>query len=220
MRKAVALISGGMDSAVLAYELRDQGYAVEGLGVNYGQRHRKELEAAQALAAHMGITHEVVDLSTLRSLISASALTGDAPVPHGHYAEESMKITVVPNRNMIMLAVAAGVAASRGAQAIATAVHAGDHFIYPDCRPQFVDAMRTALWRGMEGLWHVELLTPFLMATKADIAKRGHDLGVPFELTWSCYEGGEHHCGRCGTCVERREAFVVAGVVDPTVYAG
>lgn len=219
MKRVIVLMSGGLDSTVLAYELQAGGYEVQGLGVHYGQRHVKELVTAQLVAARLHTSYDVVDLSTLKPFLTASALTGTDPVPHGHYAEESMKVTVVPNRNMIMLAVAAGVAASRGAQAIATAVHAGDHFIYPDCRPAFIDAMRNALCKGMDGLWQVELLTPFLVSTKADIVKRGAALGVPFDLTWSCYEGVDLHCGRCGTCVERREAFELAGVKDPTRYA-
>lgn len=218
--KVTALLSGGMDSTALVYELLHQGHEVACLGVNYKQRHVKELQAAERITNTLGLQFDVVDLTPVGSLLTASALTGGSdPVPHGHYAEESMKATVVPNRNMIMLAIAAGVAASRGHEAIATAVHAGDHFIYPDCRPQFIDAMRTALYQAMEGLWSVQLLTPFLVVTKADIAKRGAALNAAFELTWSCYEGGDVHCGQCGTCVERREAFQVAGVVDPTVYA-
>jgi 7-cyano-7-deazaguanine synthase len=218
-KKTVALLSGGMDSATLIYTLIHDGWEVDTLSVDYGQRHVKELQAASAIAAFAGVRYTRVDLSILRPLISASALTGEAAVPHGHYAEESMRITVVPNRNMMMLAVAGAVAVSRGAQAIATAVHAGDHFIYPDCRPAFADAMRVALRCGTEGFGDIDLMTPFIGISKTDIARRGADLGVPFALTWSCYEGKEVHCGRCGTCVERREAFEQAGIVDPTLYA-
>lgn len=213
------LLSGGMDSATLACELVAQGYDVCGLGFDYGQRHNKELIAARQLAEHMDMPFDVAELAGLAPLLSASVLTGGGEVPHGHYAEDSMKATVVPNRNMVLLSVAAGFAASRGIGAVATAVHAGDHFVYPDCRPSFIQAMRMALNRAMDGLWEVELLSPFLFLTKTDIARRGGVLGVPYGLTWSCYEGGHVHCGKCGTCVERREAFRDAGMVDPTDYA-
>jgi 7-cyano-7-deazaguanine synthase len=223
----VALLSGGMDSAVLLWKLASMGLVVDALSVHYGQRHAKELDAAREVFSNFATKagqetarHDVVDLGVLRGLLSASALTGDEAVPHGHYAEESMKVTVVPNRNMIMLAVAAGAAASRGAAYVATAVHAGDHFIYPDCRPMFVAELRRVIRTAMEGLWEVDLEAPFVSISKADICRQGDALGVPFELTWSCYEGGEVHCGKCGTCVERREAFELAGVTDPTSYAG
>jgi 7-cyano-7-deazaguanine synthase len=140
-------------------------------------------------------------------------------VPDGHYAEETMKVTVVPNRNAIMLAIAYGIGAAQGAEAVATAVHGGDHFIYPDCRPAFIEAFQTMENHALDGLARITLYTPFLMAAKADIVAVGNTFGVPFAETWSCYKGGPVHCGRCGTCVERREAFALAGVADPTVYA-
>ena len=140
-------------------------------------------------------------------------------MPDGHYAEESMKITVVPNRNAIMLSIAYGVAVSKGANAVAAAFHGGDHFIYPDCRPGFINAFAAMQSHALEGLSNIQLYTPFVNLTKADIAVEGARLGVPFEYTWSCYKGGDLHCGRCGTCVERREAFDLAGVSDPTIYA-
>lgn len=216
--KAVALLSGGMDSTTLAYELRAQGYDLHLLSVHYGQRHRKELEQAAQIAQGLGATHRVVDLGVLRELLSASALTGDTPVPHGHYADETMKATVVPNRNAILLSVAFGYAVTLGAEVVGYAAHAGDHAIYPDCRPEFAHAFdlmeRLACYQPAP-----RLVAPFLEMSKADIARRGNGLGVPYALTWSCYEGGDAHCGKCGTCVERREAFELAGVQDPTTYA-
>ena len=217
--KAVLIFSGGMDSAVLLYDLiNSHGVRnVAALSFDYGQRHRKELHAARAIAGRAGVEHHVADLSAIRNLLAGSSQTSDqVPVPEGHYAEESMKATVVPNRNMIMLAVAAGWAISKRFTKVAYAAHGGDRAIYPDCRRDFTAPFEAALlnadWRK------VGLHAPYLDLSKADIAAKGAGLGVPFELTWSCYKGGSKHCGKCGTCVERREAFVVAGVPDPTEY--
>lgn len=216
--KTILIHSGGLDSTVLLYHLLDQDHEVATLSVNYGQRHLKELDCAASLSADLGITHEVADLSAITPLLAGSSLTSpEIEVPEGHYAEDNMKATVVPNRNMILLSVAAGWAISQKADAVAYAAHSGDHAIYPDCRTEFADAMREAI--GLAD-WHkVELVRPFVDITKADVVKRGAELNVPFERTWSCYKGLDLHCGRCGTCVERREAFYLAGVEDPTPYA-
>ena len=218
-KRVVAIYSGGMDSTVMLYWLRARGYEVLPLGINYGQRHKRELEAAKEICLRLGYDYKVADLSAIRPFLAGSSQTDDSvAVPHGHYAEESMKKTVVPNRNMIMLSVAIARAISAEAGAVAYGAHAGDHAIYPDCRPQFVRAMADVA-RLCD--WHsVELLAPFICMTKAQIASEGDLLNVPFVRTWSCYEGGELHCGKCGTCVERKEAFDVAGVSDPTQYEG
>jgi 7-cyano-7-deazaguanine synthase len=217
VEKVVMIYSGGLDSTVLLYHLRSQDYDLIALSVDYGQRHRKELDSAHSICHTMGIPHEVADLRGITHLLKGSSLTdSEIDVPDGHYAEESMKVTVVPNRNMIMLSVAIGYAISIGAKFVAYGAHAGDHTIYPDCRPEFAAAIDTA---ALLADWHqVELLRPFIRLTKAEIAKLGAELNVPFELTWSCYKGGEHHCGSCGTCVERAEAFNLAGLQDPTEY--
>lgn len=218
-KTAVALLSGGMDSSVLAYWLRAEGYGLHLLSVNYGQRHARELQAAADVAKAVGaLDHVTVDLSVLRPLLAASALTGDTPVPHGHYEAPSMKLTVVPNRNAILLAVAFGYAVTLGAEVVGYAAHAGDHAVYPDCRPEFAQAFGQM---EVEALYPPapQLFAPFLNLTKADLATRGELLDVPFALTWSCYEGGAVHCGLCGTCTERRESFSLARVTDPTVYA-
>ncbi len=213
----VASFSGGLDSTVLLYHLRAAGHTVLALSVDYGQRHRVELDRARELAGRLGVEHRVADLTGITALLAGSSLTsGDVDVPLGHYTDESMKATVVPNRNMILLAVTAAWAISRKAEHVAYAAHGGDHAIYPDCRPEFADTMAQAIAMAD---WHrVTLLRPFVAMTKADIVRRGAELGVPLERTWSCYQGRERHCGACGTCVERREAFTLAGVPDPTEY--
>ena len=166
----------------------------------------------------LGVPHDIIDISAVGRLLTGSALTSGEQVPEGHYAEDTMRITVVPNRNAIMLAIAFGVAAAGQAQAVAAAVHGGNHFIYPDCRPDFIESFETMQRHALEGLASITLYTPFVRQSKADIVREGARLGVPFTDTWSCYQGGERHCGRCGTCVERREAFHLAGVDDPTLY--
>ncbi len=217
--KTVVIYSGGLDSTTLLYMLRGAGHEVLPLGIDYGQRHRKELEAARAICSVLGVPYRVADLTALRPFLAGSSQTSDdVAVPHGHYADETMKLTVVPNRNMIMLAVAIGWAISSGAEEVAYAAHAGDHAIYPDCRGDFVRAMQGAA-RECHYAPGIRLNAPFLNVTKAAVVAVGADHGVPFAATWSCYEGGPVHCGRCGTCTERREAFDLAGVADPTEYA-
>ena len=218
MAKVIALLSGGMDSTTLVAKLIHDGHEVEAVGVNYGQRHSKELDSAKAVAAHFGIPYDTVSLESLKPFLSGSALTDDVVVPDGHYAENTMRITVVPNRNAIMLSVVAGIAVARKAQHIATAIHSGDHYIYPDCRPEFFEAMSKALEFGTKSFGDISILAPFVNISKADIAAVGKEVSAPLELSWSCYKGGEIHCGACGTCFERREAFEVAGLDDPTVY--
>ena len=223
MSLVVTTLSGGLDSVTLAHQLAAEGKDLVAVSFHYGQRHAKELDAAAACAARIGAAHHIVDLRSVGALLTGSALTDSAvEVPEGHYTDETMASTVVPNRNAIMLSVAVGVAVARGASAVATAVHAGDHTIYPDCRPAFIEAIEHEARIANEGFIAegFRVLAPFLHASKADIVRAGAALDVPFETTWSCYVGGEVHCGRCGTCVERREAFDLAGVTDPTSYAG
>jgi 7-cyano-7-deazaguanine synthase len=221
MSLAVATVSGGLDSVTLAHLLADEGHDLVLVSFDYGQRHVRELELAAACATCLGAPHHVVDLRSAGALLGGSALTdADVGVPDGHYTDESMRATVVPNRNAIFLSVAAGLAVAQGAEIVATAVHAGDHPIYPDCRPEFVDAFERTTRIANEGFASpgFRVAAPFLHSSKADIVALGARLGVPFDQTWSCYRGGERHCGRCGTCVERREAFELAGVDDPTAY--
>jgi 7-cyano-7-deazaguanine synthase len=217
MTKTVIIYSGGLDSTTLLYSLKAQGRDIKALGINYGQRHSNELVAAKNICDRLGVEYRVADLSSIKPLLAGSSQTDSTvEVPEGHYAAENMKLTVVPNRNMIMLAVAGAWAISSKADTIAYAAHAGDHTIYPDCREEFVDNLNKAL--GLAD-WHsVTIERPFIHLTKGQVVKLGADLKVPYEMTWSCYKGGDTQCGACGTCVERREAFVEAGVTDPTQY--
>ena len=220
--RCVAVVSGGLDSAVLAHHLRADGWELRLVSFDYGQRHVTELGHAARLGAALGVRHDIVDLRPVGALLGGSALTDDAvDVPDGHYADESMRITVVANRNAIFAQVAVGVAVADGADAVALGIHAGDHFVYPDCRPPFVEATEHLAKVANEGFVseHFTVLAPFVAWTKAEIVARGDELGVPFEDTWSCYKGGDVHCGTCGTCSERREAFELAGVADPTRYS-
>ena len=222
MRRMVVVVSGGMDSVTLAHHVQAHRYEPHLFSVDYGQRHVKELEMARHCAVRLGAQHTVVELPALSRLAAGSALTSDeVDVPLGHYAAPTMKATVVANRNMVFLSLAASLAVTLGAEAVATGVHAGDHAIYPDCRPEFIEAMTRALRLATEGFAvpGFRVHAPFVSMTKADIVATGARLQVPFEQTWSCYKGGELHCGQCGTCVERKEAFALAGVADPTAYA-
>lgn len=217
--KTVLCFSGGMDSTTLLAQLIDQGHEVICLSVDYGQRHARELEAASLIHKHYKVELVLADLCDIRHLFKGSSQTSlEIPVPEGHYADENMKKTVVPNRNMVLLSLAGALAVSRQAGAVAYAAHLGDHTIYPDCRPEFVQAMKESF--RLCDFQPIDLLTPFLDAnmSKTDIAKRGAYLKVPFSLTWSCYNGGLYHCGKCGTCVERKEAFRDSNVPDPTTY--
>ena len=220
--QAVAIVSGGVDSVTLAYHLREEGYDLHLLAFDYGQRHLKELECAQHIAGLLDARYDRVDLTSITHLLAGSALTDTAvDVPDGHYAADNMAVTVVPNRNAIMLSIAYGVAVAEGADLVAAGIHAGDHHIYPDCRPSFARAFDTLSFIANEGhaKSNLRFEAPFVHWTKAEIVARGGALGVPYEHTWSCYKGGALHCGTCGTCVERREAFQLADMPDPTVYA-
>jgi 7-cyano-7-deazaguanine synthase len=215
--KTILILSGGLDSTVLLYKLKAEGRDVKALSINYGQRHSKELEFAKKTCAKLGVEHQIVDLSSLKPLLGGSSQTdASVVVPDGHYAAENMKLTVVPNRNSIMLNVAAAWAISEKADTIAYGAHSGDHQIYPDCREEFVDALNKTLALAD---WHVvQIERPFINISKTDVVKLGSQLNVPWLDTWSCYKGGEIACGTCGTDYERRESFIEAGVTDPTPY--
>jgi 7-cyano-7-deazaguanine synthase len=215
MKDSILILSGGMDSVTLLYEYQER--IALAISFDYGSNHNaREIPFAQLHCQRLGIEHLVIPLKFIGQHFHSSLLEGDAAIPEGHYASDNMKSTVVPFRNGIMLSVAVGMAESRGLLNVMMANHSGDHTIYPDCRPEFVEAFDRAAQAGTyEG---VRLLSPYTHLTKADIARRGKELGIDYNETWSCYRGGENHCGRCGTCIERREALAEAGIVDPTIY--
>lgn len=213
---AVVLLSGGLDSTTALAHTLDTGADVKAaVFCNYGQRHIRERQAAYRVTQHYDVPLVDLDLRGYGTSVRSALTTPGAEVPHGHYAADNMAQTVVPGRNAVMLSAAAGVAQTLEAQTVVAAVHAGDHPVYADCRPAFIEAMCQALCTG----YGVGVSAPFVHATKADIVTRADTLGAPLHLTWSCYEGRALHCGRCGTCVERAESFHLAGVHDPTEYA-
>ena len=222
----VIILSGGMDSTTLLYDImqpntlnfhkHDKPIPIKAISFDYKQRHSKELECAKKTCAKFNIEHKIVDLSALNELAPSSLTRKNQPVPHGHYADEVMKQTVVPNRNMVMISLAVSYAISIGADEVYYGAHAGDHEIYPDCRPVFINALREAIkladWKI------VNLCAPYGFRNKGDIAKIGKKLGVDYSLTWTCYEGKDKACGKCGSCIERLEAFEFAGMKDPIEY--
>lgn len=215
--KVCVLLSGGMDSVTAFYDALGSHEVAACLSFDYGSKHNaRELPLARLHAEKAGVPLHVVLLDFMDRLYKSDLLRSGGEIPEGHYAEESMKQTVVPFRNGIMLSIAAGFAESIGAEAVVIAAHSGDHAIYPDCREPFMRAMGEAMEQGTYP--GIRLLRPFIAMDKAAIAKHGADLGVDFAETWSCYKGGDVHCGVCGTCVERREAFLLAGLTDPTTY--
>jgi 7-cyano-7-deazaguanine synthase len=216
--KVVVLCSGGMDSVTALYWARREHEVVAVVSFDYGSKHNhREIPFAIEHARRLDVRHETIALDFVDRLFASDLLRSGGAVPDGHYAAENMKQTVVPFRNAIMLSIACGFAESVNATGLVIAAHTGDHTIYPDCREDFMQAMADAMRLGTYA--NVQLLRPFIALTKAQIAAEGTRLGVDFARTWSCYKGGEIHCGTCGTCVERREAFADAGLLDPTVYA-
>lgn len=218
MKKCIVLLSGGVDSTCLLAKLVHDRFDCYPLSIEYGQRHAKELLAAKRVSEYYGLweneKHKVLFLGNLKELIH-SALSGDGDIPHGHYSDDIQKVTVFPNRNMILLGIAAGYAQTIGAAYVAYAAHSNDRAIYPDCRPMFVESVRETIELGTGG--DVTLLEPFVNITKAQVIVRGIELGAPLHLTFSCYEGGDRPCLQCGTCLERTEAFSLANVSDPAL---
>ena len=204
-----------MDSITMLYEYKER--IALGISFDYGSNHNaREIPFAAMHCERLGIKHIVINLGFLHQYFKSSLLEGAEAIPDGNYDEENMKSTVVPFRNGIMLSIAAGVAESNGLKYVMMANHGGDHTIYPDCRPEFVSAMSEATRLGTYP--GIEVLAPYTDITKSDIARHGKALGIDYAETWSCYKGGEHHCGKCGTCRERIEALADAGIEDHTVY--
>lgn len=214
--KVVVIYSGGMDSFTLLHRAIEDGYRVYALSFNYGQRHSKELHYAQKVCDELGLPHKVVDITAINQLLLGSSLTDDIEVAEGHYEEESMKSTVVPNRNMIMLSLAVGYAVSIGAKAVYYGAHGGDHAIYPDCRPEFVKRMDAV--SEIANYEAVAIRAPYLNSSKTQILSDGLRRGLNYGKTWTCYNGRERACGRCGSCTERLEAFAAFKLIDPLPY--
>ena len=217
MKDSVIIVSGGMDSTTLLYDRRDE--IALAISFDYGSNHNaREIAYAEMHCKRLGIEHITIPLDFMHKYFRSSLLEGADAIPEGHYADENMKSTVVPFRNGIMLAVAAGVAESRNLTKLLIANHGGDHTIYPDCRPEFISAMDSATNAGT--YVGVRVVAPYTNITKGDIARIGKKLGIDYSETWSCYKGGEKHCGKCGTCVERKEALAYAGIEYTTEYEG
>lgn len=215
-QKVVVIYSGGMDSFTVLHKAIQQGYQVLPISFNYGQRHVKELDVAATVCQQLGVAHKVVDITAINSLLAGSSLTDDIEIPEGHYQEQSMKSTVVPNRNMILLSLAIGYAVSQEADAVYYGAHSGDHDIYPDCRPEFVRQMDVV--SKMANYQPVAVTAPYLDVDKNAILADGLAMGLDYRHTWTCYNGREQACGKCGACVERLEAFAANGMTDPLPY--
>ena len=214
-KDTILIVSGGMDSITMLYEYQER--IAMAVSFDYGSNHnQREIPFAQKHCQRLSIPHLTIPLAFMRQYFNSSLLQGAEAIPEGHYADSNMKSTVVPFRNAIMLSVAVGLAESHNLDCVMMANHGGDHSIYPDCRPEFVKAMDDTAQAGTYN--HVRIEAPYTHITKTDIARKGKELGIDYAETWSCYKGGEHHCGKCGTCVERKEALSEAGITDTTIY--
>lgn len=217
MKDCIIIVSGGMDSITMLHDFKDR--IALAISFDYGSNHNaKEIPFAKLHCQRLGIKHITIPLAFMKEHFKSSLLSGAEAIPEGHYADKNMKSTVVPFRNGIMLAIAAGIAETNDISHIMIANHSGDHTIYPDCRENFISAMSEATHAGTYN--GVTLFAPYTGITKSQIAKRGKELGIDYTETWSCYKGGEKHCGKCGTCVERKEALRDAGIKDKTEYEG
>lgn len=215
MKNSAIIVSGGMDSINLLYDHKDE--IALGISFDYGSNHNaREIPFAKMHCERLGIKHITINLDFMHQYFKSSLLDGAEAIPEGHYADDNMKSTVVPFRNGIMLAIAIGIAESNNLDQVFIANHGGDHTIYPDCRPEFINAIDAAATAGTYN--NVKVIAPYTKITKSDIARIGKRLGIDYAETWSCYKGGEVHCGKCGTCVERKEALAEAGIEDKTIY--
>lgn len=215
-KKAVIILSGGLDSTTLAYFLVNQGYDLEAISFDYGQKHVKELECAKITCNKLKINHTIIPMSWFGILVNSTLTQADRAVPEGHYADENMRRTVVPHRNTIMATIANAIGISKDITTLALGVHAGDHFIYPDCRPVFIKCLEELFTLSADQ--KIEILAPFQNTDKTGILRKGLELEVPYEDTWTCYNGRESACGKCGSCNERLESFKLCGKMDPIHY--
>lgn len=215
MKNSAIIVSGGMDSITLLYDHKDE--IALGISFDYGSNHNaREIPFAKMHCERLGIKHITINLDFMHQYFKSSLLDGAEAIPEGHYADDNMKSTAVPFRNGIMLAIAIGIAESNNLDQVFIANHGGDHTIYPDCRPEFINAIDAAATAGTYN--NIKVIAPYTKITKSDIARIGKRLGIDYAETWSCYKGGEVHCGKCGTCVERKEALAEAGIEDKTIY--
>lgn len=214
--KVVVIYSGGMDSFTVLNRALKDGKQVFALSFDYGQRHVKELECASSVCKSLNIQHKVIDISAINQLLAGSSLTDNIDIPEGHYEAENMKSTIVPNRNMILLSLAVGYAVSVGAAQVYYGAHSGDHAIYPDCRPEFVKKMNDVC--QIANYESVEIFSPYLNVNKTAILTDGINMGLDYSNTWTCYNGREKACGKCGACQERLEAFKDNNLTDPIAY--
>ena len=215
MKDSLIIVSGGMDSVTLLYDKRDD--IALAVTYDYGSKHnRQELEYALYHCRTLGIEHLVIPLDFMARYFKSSLLQGGDAIPECAYNDENMKSTVVPFRNGIMLSIACGLAETRGLHKVLIANHSGDHAIYPDCRGEFINAMSQAMSSGTYE--NITISAPYTNISKSDIAKIGKQLGIDYSKTYSCYNGGIKHCGRCATCLERKEALRIAGIYDTTEY--
>ena len=216
--KVVVIYSGGMDSFTVLNRALKDGKEVYALSFDYGQRHVKELDCASTVCKSLNVHHKVIDISAINQLLAGSSLTDDIDIPEGHYESQNVMSTVVPNRNMILLSLAVGYAVSVGAAQVYYGAHAGDHMIYPDCRPEFVQKMNDVC--QIANYESVEIFSPYLNVNKTAILTDGLAMGLDYSDTWTCYNGREKACGKCGSCQERLEAFSENGQKDPIAYEG
>lgn len=214
--KTIVVLSGGLDSTTLLYKMRKESKDIKAISFDYGQKHKKELEQARATCNLLQVDHKVINIDFIREIISHSSLTSSESIPEGHYEDANMKSTVVPNRNMILASLAIGYAVNEDFDTVALGVHGGDHAIYPDCRPEFIDALNKVSL--ISNYLPVKVIAPYINTDKAGIISDGIKLGVDYSKTWTCYNGRERACGRCGSCQERLEAFRLNNIKDPIQY--
>ena len=217
MTKIIVVYSGGLDSFTLLNEAIRSGKDISALSFDYGQKHRKELHFVEKFCTQESIDSKIVDISSIKELFQGSSLTDDIDIPKGHYEDDSMKSTVVPNRNMILISLALGYAVTKEAEEVWFGSHAGDHAIYPDCRPEFVEKMDAVA--RIANYSPIAVKAPYIAMSKTEILAIGLNMQLDYGLTWTCYEGKELACGSCGACHERLESFAANNVIDPIKYS-